>query len=359
MLKHVSASSITLFQDCNRKWYEKYVLGKKEPSSKAMKQGTDVHTVLENYLLRGEQPDKRTTAGKIASAGLQFLPAPASNLQVEIAIQDITSIKESPVAFKGYIDLLIKTDDHIEILDHKTSSNISYALTSEQLATNIQLIIYAKHVLNAYLDYDEITLTHVVYLTKSPYGSQKTSVTVSRDHVENEFSKVLQVVHQMIKAYDAPINTIEKQKNYCYAYNKRCAFYNECQTQESKSKKIMDDKLLNVLDYLRGESAEPAEVPAPVSRETTTLYIDCIPVKGATVVNVVTVLKAYIDEIKEKNQVQHIELISFMQGYTQLAVMIQDNGIPAGFTDIYIDSQSTLYSKCINELIDACNVVIK
>lgn len=356
MLKHVSASSIKLFQDCNRKWYEKYVLGKKEPSSKAMKQGTDVHTVLENYLLRGEQPDKRTTAGKIASAGLQFLPAPADNLHVEIAIQDITSIKESPVAFKGYIDLLIKTDDHIEILDHKTSSNIKYALTSEQLATNIQMIIYAKHVLNACLDYDEITLTHVVYLTKSPYGSQKTSVTVSRDHVEKEFSKVLQVVHQMVKAYDAPINTIEKQRNYCYAYNKRCAFYNECQTQESKSKKIMDSKLLNVLDYLRGESAE---VPAPVSRETTTLYIDCTSVKGATIVNVVTVLKAYIDEIKEKGQVQHIEQVSFMQGYTQLAVMIQENGIPAGFTDIYIDSQSTLYSKCINELIDACDVVIK
>ena len=356
MLKHVSACSIKLFQSCNRKWYEKYVLGKKEPASKAMKQGTDVHTILENYLLHGDIPDKRTTAGKIASAGLKHLPKPKSYFHVEIAIHDLVTLKESPIAFKGYIDLLIINDDSAEILDHKTSSNLNYALTADQLAKDIQLIIYAKHVFEKVL-FNEITLTHVVYLTKSPYGSQKTSVVVSREYIDNEFTKILDIVHQMIKTYDAPISSVQKDKNFCYAYNKKCAFYSECQTKETKGKKIMDDKVLNVLDYLRGESS--AEAPAPVSRETVTLYIDCTPVKGANVINIVTVLKTYIDEIKEKNDVLHIELISFMQGYTQLAVMIQDNGIPAGFTDIYIDSQSTLYSKCINELIDACDVVIK
>ena len=138
MISHVSATSIKLFRSCLRRWYERYILGKREPTSKAMTRGNEVHRQLEQYLLHGEMPDD-SPEGLIAQAGLEHLPAPP--YQVELSLEHLP-IEGTPAPFKGFIDMYI-TGDTPEILDHKTTSNFKYALTAEQLAVDPQLIIYA------------------------------------------------------------------------------------------------------------------------------------------------------------------------------------------------------------------------
>ena len=52
-MKHVSASQITTFRDCERKWYFEKIVGLTRPSTGSTELGSAVHAVLEGYL-RGE-----------------------------------------------------------------------------------------------------------------------------------------------------------------------------------------------------------------------------------------------------------------------------------------------------------------
>ena len=86
-VKHVSASQISTFLDCPRKWYLNKIVGLDSPSSAATELGGDVHTQLEAYL-RGEGGPDDSEAGVIASQGLRYLPDPSPNLYIESALHE-------------------------------------------------------------------------------------------------------------------------------------------------------------------------------------------------------------------------------------------------------------------------------
>ena len=244
-MEHVSATSIKLFKNCQRRWYERYILGKKEESTKAMTRGNAVHRQLEEYLEKGVVPDE-SIAGQIANAGLEHLPSPDPEHQVEQSLEDY-KVPNVAIKFKGFIDLLLFSEGTLEVLDHKTTSNFKYALTAEQLAEDTQMLIYARHVLEHH-DVDEVTLTHVVYLTKPPYQSQRTSVVVSRKHVYSKFEEIHSVVEQMLESSQKQANEMERNKSFCFSYGKRCPYYSAC-----SQKTTIDSGTLGVIRKLRGE----------------------------------------------------------------------------------------------------------
>lgn len=343
MLSHVSASSIKLYKSCPRRWYERYILDKKEPTSPAMLKGTRVHTALEDYLIKGIQPDPTTEAGRIALAGLEHLPEPKGNFKVELSLEQIP-LASTPVPFKGFIDLLTGGDVP-EVLDHKTTSNFKYALTSEQLGEDTQLIIYAKHVLE-HCDADSIRLTHVCYLTKTPHKSQRTSIVVTRTQVNDRFNVILETVEQMLRDSEQPANTIDKNKKHCWAYGKRCPYFDDCQrTIKSKEIKNMSEEHLSVIDKLRGETKKVGEA---------TLYVNCMPL-NQQVTPLVTGLDKLVQEICKTHKVAHISHIKYAQGYDLLSELIIKE-MPSGY--FYINSRSPLYEKCSDALHTACNEVV-
>lgn len=250
-MEHVSATSIRLFQNCQRRWYERYILGKKEESTVAMKRGNEVHRQLEEYLQKGTLPDD-TVEGQIAVAGLQYLPSPDPNHQVEQSLDDYP-VPNVAIRFKGFIDLLSYENGVLEVLDHKTTSNFRYALSGEQLKQDTQMVIYARHVLEHY-DVDEITLTHVVYLTKPPYQSQKTSIVVSRDHIYQVFDEIHEIVQDMVSAKEKQVGEMEKNKSHCFSYGKRCPYFKECQISANTIR--VSQKQIDILNVLRGEKKQ-------------------------------------------------------------------------------------------------------
>ncbi len=262
-MEHVSATSIKLFKNCQRRWYERYILGKKEESTKAMTRGNAVHRQLEEYLEKGVLPDE-TIAGQIASAGLDYLPSPSEDHQVEQSLEDYR-IPNVAIKFKGFIDLLLFEDGELEVLDHKTTSNFKYALTEEQLAEDTQMLIYARHVLE-YHDVDSVTLTHVVYLTKTPYQSKRTSVVVSREHVYAKFEEIHRVVEQMVASSHKQAIDMEQDRSFCFSYGRRCPYYNSCNT----NKKI-DTSTLGVIRKLRGEELQFDDVVAKLKTKEPTI----------------------------------------------------------------------------------------
>lgn len=147
-LTHVSASSIQLHDRCPTRWYYNYLLGIRGKTTDAMTRGSKVHEALEKYLKDGTAPDQSTTAGLIASKGLSLIPEPSEDNKIELSLSEFP-VPNLPIPFKGFIDYLVTDaeDGIIEIGDHKTTSGWKWAKTEEELTTNTQLIIYARHVL--------------------------------------------------------------------------------------------------------------------------------------------------------------------------------------------------------------------
>lgn len=353
MLTHVSATSIKLFKSCPRRWFERYVLDKKEPTSKAMLRGNEVHRQLEDYLLNGVMPDD-STAGLIAQAGLEHLPPRSTAYEVELSLEHLP-IEGTPAPFKGFIDLYIKQATP-EVLDHKTTSNFKYALTADQLAEDTQLIIYAAHALT-HSDADEIRLTHVCYLTKPPYTSQRTSTVVSRDHVYKHFNEILTTVEQMVASSEYPATLMQKNKDYCWAYGKKCPYFDECQrTINHTGIKHMSDKQLSVIDRLRGvKPADATPVATTPVAEPSTLYVNCAPL-GVTLTPLADALKPLIEKVCTSKGVEHISLVPYAQGYDLLSALIINEGLPAGH--YYAHSRSPLYEKCCDALHTAADRVV-
>lgn len=352
MLSHVSATSIKLFRSCPRRWYERYVLDKREPSTRAMQVGSEVHRQLEEYLLHGTPPDE-THEGRIAKSGIHHLCF-SESYHVELSLEKLP-IENLPVPFKGFIDVYVHDDVMIEVIDHKTTSNFKYALTGEQLSTDVQMIIYAAHGLfNSTAD--AARLTHICYSTKQPYQSQRTSTVVTRAHVEEQFREILETAHEMMRYSELPVHAVEKNKNYCWAYGKRCPYFDECQITTHKGVKSMSDKHLSVIDRLRGTTPAPTPTPTPAPiKSEVHLYINCAPL-GVALTPLAEGLKELITAIEKAGEVTHIGQIRYMQGYDALSAAIKLQGIPAG--EYFIHSRSPLYDKCCDALHQAADRVV-
>lgn len=135
----VSASQLTTYQRCNRKWGIKYIDKVPDPAGKGAIFGGEVHTVYEEWFRHGEEPDPTTRAGRLAQKGLdsKLYPHLGAVRMVEPHIMMVVDA----VWFQGYIDLI---DDQRIIHDHKTSSNPSkYGLCTETLPRDTQALIYS------------------------------------------------------------------------------------------------------------------------------------------------------------------------------------------------------------------------
>lgn len=313
-----------------------------------MARGSKVHEHLEKYLKEGTAPKDKTTAGLIAKQGLNHIPSPDKFKNAENKVE--ASLAEYPIAnlpipFKGFIDyLVVDTDDGIiEVGDHKTTSGWKWIKTEEELAENTQLIIYARHVLEHYPDATDIRLTHVYYLTRPPHSSRKVSTVVTRQHVYDEFAKILVNVNEMLDASTKTLDHADKNQKDCFAYGKRCSQYDECWHTISHTEKVpMSQSQEDVLAFLRGEKTTPAptvtvaEIEAIPTVETTevineavTIYMGCKPLHGECI-SLIDALAPLMKEVCEEKNVSHIGFIPYAGGWDILAAKLSEQGLPNG-----------------------------
>lgn len=361
-LKHVSASSITLFESCETRWYHRYINGFTTKQTDAMARGSAVHKQLEDYLLHKKLPDTSSVAGRIAEKGVELLPEGEwSDKEVEVSLEAYP-LPNTPLPFKGFIDLL-DTTNGIEIIDHKTTSAWKWAKTEEQLAVNIQLIIYAKHVMHHHPDVDEATLTHIYYLTRPPHGSRKVSVTVTRDHVDAEFAKILAIVHRMVERANTGIAHCDKNQKYCFSYGKRCPHYDPCfNTLVHYERKPMSDKQEDILNYLRGTPAPTPDTTElrqdaqpEVINEAVTIYIGCRPMYGEAI-SLIDHIQPLMKEVCKEKGVEHIGFIPYAQGWDLLSAKLQLKGLPNGA--YYIPAMSQVAQRLGDTLINIAHQVV-
>lgn len=141
----VSPTQVHKKRNCTRLIAYEYVLQQRAPSSIKQQFGKNVHAQLETWLRNGVVPDT-SPAGETAKQGIQndLLPVPNFDLLVECRFEYPW---HTGTNVNGFIDCLIPpnvADDGIPIvIDHKTTSNMRWAMTEDQLAKDPQGLIYA------------------------------------------------------------------------------------------------------------------------------------------------------------------------------------------------------------------------
>jgi len=146
--KHASVSQIKTFRDCPRKWWWNKIVGLPTPSSEATEIGSYVHAILECRLKSGEWPEMRLAEVprhlwerclSIAKKETPWLPRePVEARNVELGFELPTPV----VPIIGFIDWVEEHEGRIT--DHKTSGNLSYAKSDDDLLEDLQGALYAK-----------------------------------------------------------------------------------------------------------------------------------------------------------------------------------------------------------------------
>jgi len=234
----LSASQLSTFGLCKRKWAWRYIARVQEPPNAAADLGGRVHSVLEAWLTSGVAPDRTTREGAIALAGLKHLPPPGSGV-----VEHGFLLHTPRNTYIGYIDYQGVIDGLPTVLDHKTTSNLNYAKTEEELLFDIQALIYALFACIAW-NTDEVGLKWVYYTTaKTPRSPAPVKAKLRLPQVIEKFQAIEAVADEIghhLKNKTHPL-ALAPNANGCEAYG-GCPHRERCNlTDEERMKSLMSE----------------------------------------------------------------------------------------------------------------------
>ena len=395
LFERFSASQLSLFTECERKWYNTYILGLKQPSTVAQLFGTTLHSVAEHYLRFGEVslaqvhvPDgvDGDKVLKVFKAGIPHLPEPPiADVETEITVQaDVPGI--------GYIDALYRDDNQLVILDHKTAKNTRYIPSPDDLKDNIQLNVYGHWASEKYGD-DTFKFQHIYYVhgLKKP-KSVEVSVEVSANDIAVKWNKYTNTVSEMLTVSKLDEKKVPQNWSACTNYG-GCPFVGKCHLTPYMEINVSKDRLIDTLLNPTTEKPKPIETPtrlAPVAinppasevkapkpdernileppttpepKRVRTLYIKCYPSKGSGVspIHYPDLIAPHVQSLCKQYDVPHVSLIGqYGDGYKKLAAMVAHIGWPDEHDAIYINPIRSKGSELIlDALICAADKVIE
>lgn len=125
-----SYSSISLFQQCPRKYYRlRIVKDIVEPPQQHLIYGTKVHEAAENYVCKDKSLDPKYGFLKPTLDALKSLPG-MKLCEYEMGITKEfkpCGFYDENVWFRGIADLLVIDEDRAHLVDYKTSKSSQYA----------------------------------------------------------------------------------------------------------------------------------------------------------------------------------------------------------------------------------------
>lgn len=285
----LSASQVQTFVDCQRKWSWKYVEGVEVPSNASADLGRAVHAELEKYLTGGEI-DFTSETGYIAASGLEHLPKPGTWVHVTpkslewvptpglYVEQEFHFVGPSGHSYLGFKDV----EAPGIIYDHKTTSNLRWQKTPEDLKTDIQATLYAVDYFRKNPDENDVELRWVYYQTKNTRKSAVTRLRVGQTETWKRFLEIEQIAVEMSAAATKRALELPPSINHCSAYGGcphqgRCNLspfdkmrsYTEQQKIRTNLRPPMENKLLAALQSKKNGAAAHVPVvavaPAPAA----------------------------------------------------------------------------------------------
>jgi len=244
----ISPSQIVSYRRCKRRIGFEYVEGLRSPPSSKQQFGLDVHTQLENWLKGGTVPDD-SPAGLTAKQGInRWLPAPNNALLIEHKWEIPL---EHGISLGGIADCVVppQGDESPIVIDHKTTSNLQYALTPEQLAVDVQALLYATW---AGLKYNarEVRARWIYYCASNPKsGKRKPAGTLPAETVivlpeaVGLMRKVLEDVEEIAMIRQRQIKGMALKPS-----PEGCAMYGGCFHKERCNDLTMEDRIASKMN---------------------------------------------------------------------------------------------------------------
>ncbi len=222
----VSASGLKTFRSCPARWAFRKLDGHEEPGTPATERGKSVHREMELYGKLGILP-----TSKMALALVEYAPPPG------VAECEVPVMYETPSSrWLGYIDAVcdwvnssyqpLGTNDRVILIDYKSTSNLKYAMTPDELRDDVAANIYAWE---AYLGGAKWVWGKWLYVDGrgrvEPVGFSLplSSVTEKMIQLDGEAA-----VMQAWSASGASANDLPKRPSACWAYHSRCPHYERC-----------------------------------------------------------------------------------------------------------------------------------
>lgn len=255
----LSASQVQTFVDCPRKWSWRYVMEVEEPPNAAAEQGKAVHAQLQTYLEGGEI-DFSVETGYIAAAGLQHLPQPGTpGLLVE---EEFHFVGPSGHSYLGYKDLEVSG----VVYDHKTTSDLRWQKTAEQLRTDIQATLYAVDYFRKHPDENSVELRWIYYQTKNSKKSAVTVLRVDQNETWTRFLAIEEIAEDM--AAVSSVHPLELPPNvkHCNTYG-GCPHQGRCNLSPFDKMRsfVEQNKLLAALKAKKNGADTASVTPGQVS----------------------------------------------------------------------------------------------
>lgn len=334
-LKYFSASQIKLYRSCKICWAAKYIDGIEKAQSFAAQKGKDLHTLLEKYLKEGTPIDPSNKYGRIILSGIQHLPEPGLAQVEEKFILEADSIN-----YHGYIDFHYRKDSKLFLGDHKTTKSFKWALTEQQLKTDIQANLYSLYLMTRF-KMSEIELRWIYYKTEGYPESRLVSVKTDLGFVSDQVTALNADANEMLAAIASGMHACDFEPSIS-----GCKAFGECaikdvgvkMTQKKTLAEILAEKnkpvtpvislnppeheeenqvtiaktiSKNDLEVLKeladkkplGEKEEKKAIPE--------LYINAMPLHEAKIVLLIDLLKPVLRRISEEYNVTHYKFIQY------------------------------------------------
>lgn len=375
-LQHVSASQITNFNLCNRRWWFEKVAQIPVPGTAATDLGGDIHRQMEKLYESGITPEHKSAA-LLANSGL--IPAPGPSALIEHPRDYGLNLFIEGVAVRGRADLIDVSDPSVvDIWDWKSKGDFRYTKRPDELERDLQLNIYGLYAYK-WLAAGSVRFFHGYIKTGEGFGYK----VVKTDHVE--LSSVESFVQNVAGPIVAEMKTcasagefseVPPNWNSCYAFRKPCPFLETCTKGQSASVHLRmlfegEEQQMGLGEKLKGEtSSTPAPVPgvttatlfkggpyeATSTRPGLTLYINALPVKGVeNITHLDDIIGDASKEICAAKKVLDLRLLAYGEGKALLAAGLRKNP-PTGTV---VATTGELSDVAIEALLPLADVVIR
>jgi RecB family exonuclease len=240
-----SASQISTFRDCKRKWYIKKVVGIKEPDTPSAAAGRHLHKILERYLKTGELPPQSDEVAVVAGAkefthnqclamlmpAFEHFPEPGKGEAEGKFEMDLGELG----TMIGYIDCAVDEEGLVE--DLKTTASFKYLKDEDTLRLDPQVTIYGV-VMAERTGRDEVTCRWV-YILRDPKRPRAKAVefNLSAEELDKSWQLVISDLREMKSLVERKPPSLEVECNTlaCDKY-RGCPYRNteHCQTSSKE-----------------------------------------------------------------------------------------------------------------------------
>lgn len=232
-LTTISPSQIETFLSCERKWWLNKILGLPIPQHPSAALGEKVHKGQEDYLETGDE----AAVHALAKGTLPILRELRERKLAGSVFMERSLKRQlrNGLGMAGRIDILDMTERPTLVLDWKTTGNVAYAKTEEELKSNVQMLTYAYEA--TVLDIERngvpkerhgVDVAHVYISTKGTTAPFVRRAHIPLDDIHAGWRRIQDISDRMLatsKTAD-PVE-VKPNLNACNAFG-GCPFRDRC-----------------------------------------------------------------------------------------------------------------------------------